>query len=65
MIPSLLRIVNDTSLNTDLRVITIEALGWYGNSSHKTKIIEGLLPLYNDSNSRVNCEAIKTINRLK
>ncbi len=65
-IEQLVQVANDSSENEELRLIAIEALGWFNYSYRKNDIIEGLQPLAQESNKneKLRKEAIKTINRL-
>ena len=66
-IGQLLQIANDSLENEELRLTAIEALGWFNYSYRKNEIIEGLLPLTDESNKNeaIRKEAVKTIHRLK
>lgn len=63
-IDQVLELVNDSSADEEVRLVAIEALGWYNYSHRRDDIIEGLKPLITDENIKVREEAIKTINRL-
>ena len=65
LIPALIDLVNNPSSDSELRVIALEALGWYNNSSQKSDILLGIEPLHKDEDKSVREEAIKTSNRLK
>ena len=64
---AILQIANDSLENEELRLTAIEALGWFNYSYRKNEIIEGLLPLTDESNKNeaIRKEAVKTIHRLK
>ncbi len=66
-IEQLIQVANDSSENEELRLIAIEALGWFNYSYRKNDIIKGLQPLTLESNKNeaLRKEAVKTINRLK
>ena len=66
-INQLLQLVNDTSVDQELRLIGVEALGWFNYSYRKDDIVNGLSNLASNSNENeeLRHEALKTINRLK
>ncbi len=63
-INQLLQLVNDSSVDEKIRLVAIEALGWYNYSHRKNDIVKGLKPLTTDSNIKIREEAIKTITRI-
>ncbi len=64
-IDSLLAVALNSSLDDNMRLITIEALGWYNYSYRRDEIVTGLKAALDDPNSLIANEALKTINRLK
>lgn len=66
-IDQLLQFVNNTSVDEELRLIAVEALGWYNYSYRKSDIVKGLSTLASNTNKNeaLRNETIKTINRLK
>ncbi|MEG0517984.1 MAG: hypothetical protein RR555_03815 [Bacteroidales bacterium] len=63
----LLTILNDQSVDTDIRLLLCEALGWYNYSIHREKLINALeVSLQNDTHPlELRAEMIKTLKRLK
>lgn len=64
-IDMLLQLVHDVSEDDKVRIVALEALGWYNYSYRRDDIVEGLKPLVDDINTTISEEALKTINRLK
>lgn len=64
-IDQLLALVNDSSEDKRVRIIAIEALGWFNYSYRRNDIVKGLEPLKQDQIQAVRNEAVKTINRLQ
>lgn len=65
-IDPLLDFVADSSYETDLRVLAVEALGWFKYSYRKADIINRLNTIAETENdARVKAEAEKSVNRLR
>ena len=65
LVESLLHIIN-TREEAELRLIAIEALGWYQYSSVKDEVIAHCEALYaKESDEAAKAELLKTLNRLK
>lgn len=62
---ALLQIATDTGEHPEVRLVAIEALGWYNFSYRKAELIQHLRPLTEDTNPSIAHEAEKTIQRLK
>lgn len=65
MVPRLLELASDTTQPEELRIATVEALGWFRLSYRCSEIAECCLQLQkNDSSAAVRNEALKTLKRL-
>jgi hypothetical protein len=64
-VPALIALAEDTSLEQELRVAAIEALGWF-NRSYKVADIDAMCHrLIADQAPEISAEALKTHNRIK